>query len=115
MYHIFIILTLSVLTKMSYGNVQYCIRDNKGLNKCHDGGCNYVEPKTNIEKCVCTFSVGVMNGKLCGHYDDTCLKNPCKNKGICTSGIGHHICECDENFHGMNCELFIGIFDMHKV
>lgn len=103
MFYSVIIFEFIVFTKISYGT-QYC-----QLDKCHDGGCAYIEPTTNIEKCVCKFSTGIMKGKFCGNYEDKCSpNNPCKNNGKCTSGIGHHICDCPENYHGINCERYIG-------
>lgn len=89
--------------------IQLCRPDNTGLNKCHDGGCGYNESISTGEKCVCTFSKGIMHGKYCGVYDDNCLENPCKNHGKCKSGIGHHICECIQEFQGVNCEYPVNL------
>lgn len=89
-------------------NVQYCRPDNTGSNKCHDGGCGYYKYDSADEICACSFSNGVMNGEYCGVYDDKCVDEPCKNGGKCTSGIGHHICDCAKNFYGVSCELTTG-------
>lgn len=111
MFYNIIIFQLFILSKVSLG-IQYC---ETGLDKCHDGGCSYMKPGETVEKCVCTFSMGVMNGKSCGNYEDKCLNNPCKNNGKCVSGIGHHICECEDKFHGVNCEIPIGKLNILQV
>lgn len=104
-YCIIIIFEFFILVKISFG-IQYCKIDNTGLD-CHDGGCSYREPGSTAEKCVCEFSIGVMNGKTCGNYEDQCNpENPCENDGTCSSGIGHPICECPDDVYGNNCEKF---------
>ncbi|VVC44103.1 PKD/REJ-like domain,EGF-like, conserved site,EGF-like domain,PLAT/LH2 domain [Cinara cedri] len=101
MYSIILIFCLFGLIRLSVCDY-FCESDSKGLNKCHDGGCNSLD--TANEKCVCHFSENLMKGKYCGVYENKCLKNPCKNNGTCKSGIGHHICKCKEMFYGINCE-----------
>lgn len=99
--------TVSIFAVLSLMRISVCIdfceSDNTGLNKCHDGGCNSRENTSQI--CVCDFSKNLMTGKYCGVYVNKCLTNPCKNNGMCQSGIGHHICECSGNFYGVNCEI----------
>lgn len=109
MFYTITIFVLFIFSKVSC-NCQYCFSDENGLNICHDGGCAYKETENSDEKCVCTFFVGVMNGKSCGSYVNKCLSNPCKQNGKCTSGVGHYICECPDKFHGINCEKTIGIY-----
>lgn len=76
-----------------------------GSNTCHDGGCVNSVSKNSKTVCNCDLSKSVMSGTYCGNYENKCLINPCKNNGLCKSGMGHHICECSENFHGTNCEI----------
>lgn len=104
MFYTIIILNLFIFTKILATNNLYCNLDNSG-SKCHDGGCGYYKKGSSKEICTCSFSNGVMSGKYCGIYDDKCLDDPCKNNGKCKSGIGHHICECSENFYGISCEF----------
>lgn len=81
-----------------------CATDDTGLNICHDGGCNYVNPS--FEKCECNLSKGVLSGKYCGVYDQQCFgKTPCGIRGTCHSGIGHQVCTCDESYFGYKCNI----------
>lgn len=98
------IYSLLSLTKIS-ADQNFCKLDKGGLNKCHDGGCNSIESENRGKPCICDFSKNIMKGKYCGVYEDQCLSNPCKNNGKCKSGIGHHVCECTKEFHGVYCEI----------
>lgn len=93
------------LTKIS-ADQNFCETDMAGLNKCHDGGCNNPESLNGGDTCFCNFSKGVMEGKYCGVYEDECLQsNPCKNNAKCISSMGHQVCECNEQFYGIYCEI----------
>lgn len=111
MFRTILILSLLNLTEItiSIDSYNFCESDYTGLNKCHDGGCNNNNKYDTENVCLCSFSQTVTNGKYCGIYEDKCTTNPCVNNGKCISGIGHHVCECSNGFHGINCEIPIAI------
>jgi len=103
MFSTILILGLLNLSEITI-SLHFCEPDNTGLNKCHDGGCNNnVYDQENI--CLCSFSRNIMNGRYCGIYEDKCTINPCANNGKCISGIGYYVCECSNEFYGINCEI----------
>lgn len=105
MFYTVVIFDLFILVKISI-SVEYCSHDSLSrLTNCKDGGCGYIESDGTTEKCVCSFSNGVMGGEHCSVYVNRCQSNPCKNGGKCTSGIGHHVCECSDDFYGISCEI----------
>lgn len=99
--------SILIICLFEFSKIAIGINICKTNDKCHDGGCNFINSDDTNERCVCSLSNGVMDGKFCGLYIDMCLKNPCKNQGKCKSGIGHHICECSNGFYGINCEYII--------
>ncbi|XP_060754658.1 coagulation factor X isoform X2 [Neoarius graeffei] len=38
---------------------------------------------------------------------DSCISQPCQNKGVCKDGIGRYTCYCPELVQGHNCEIVI--------
>jgi len=104
MFSTILILGLLNLTEITI-STHYCEPDNTRLNRCHDGGCNNNNVYDQDNICLCSFSKSVMYGKYCGIYEDKCSINPCVNNGKCKSAIGHHVCECSSEFHGINCEI----------
>jgi len=39
---------------------------------------------------------------------DACFYKPCKNHGVCVSGLGHDFfCQCPHGFQGQHCEHLI--------
>ncbi|KAE9537343.1 hypothetical protein AGLY_006366, partial [Aphis glycines] len=105
MFSTILILGLLNLSEIITTNLHFCEPDNTGLNKCHDGGCNNNNVYDQENICLCSFSQNIMNGKYCGIYEDKCTINPCVNNGKCISGIGYYVCECTNEFYGVNCEI----------
>ncbi|CEF71563.1 Slit homolog 2 protein [Strongyloides ratti] len=78
--------------------LEYC---SSKLNPCENGGKCIKEGDNNY---ICQCKPG-FEGRNCMSNIDDCIKNLCKNGGICIDGINEYTCRCSQYFSGKFCEI----------